>query len=309
MTNEIETRITELENTLSANPVTVRQSKRDMFEVMEFAEKFAARFANSKLVPTHYRNNPDDCFIALQSAYRMGIDPMLYMQNTYVVNGKLGMATQFAIALANISGLFGKSITHKIEGEGNDIKAIAYATLKNGDVISYTVSMQMAIADGWTKNAKYKSLPGLMLFYRAATLLIRTHVPEVLNGLHTVEELEDVAALAKDVTPKQNGSRVEQLKSNLSEKILKEVSNHTEAQGNNQSSIPESTDKEVKNELEEQQKCLEKDIQKLLELIDKHKISADTINKWLDKANVPSLFALDQEKVNSILKYIDEKYS
>ena len=41
-----------------------------------------------------------------------------------------------------------------------------------------------------------------MLRYRAATLLIRTHSPEVLNGLQTREELEDVAAaMIKDVTP------------------------------------------------------------------------------------------------------------
>ena len=35
-------------------------------------------------------------------------------------------------------------------------------------------------------------LPELMLRYRAAILLIRTHIPQVINGMHTVEELKDV---------------------------------------------------------------------------------------------------------------------
>ena len=64
--------------------------------------------------------------------------------------------------------------------------------------------MKEAIAEGWTTKAgnKYQSLPELMLRYRAATFLIRTHAPEVMNVMHMVEEIEDVRAAARDVTPK-----------------------------------------------------------------------------------------------------------
>lgn len=64
--------------------------------------------------------------------------------------------------------------------------------------------MKEATADGWTKNPKYQSLPELMLRYRAATLLIRTHAPEVMNGMQGIEELEDIRAATKDVTPQHD---------------------------------------------------------------------------------------------------------
>jgi len=298
MTNEITQNNTNLSFGNSGN----------MFEVMDKAYKFAEIMAGSNLLPNHYKNNVPNCFIAIQSAFRIGIDPMLYMQNTYVVGGKLGMGTSFAVSLANMSGKFKSGITYNVEGEGNNMAATAYATLKNGEVIQYTVSMQMAMADGWTKNAKYKSLPDLMLRYRAATLLIRTHIPEVLNGLHTTEELEDVQAATKDITPKPSGSRVDQLKAKLRSDLGKEDNaepvktvnqteeNITESEPNN----PSKTE-DISDDLNEK-------IQKVLQLIDKHKISNDTINKWLDKAKVTSFFALDQDKVDGILKFINDKY-
>ena len=62
--------------------------------------------------------------------------------------------------------------------------------------------MKMANDAGWSKNAIYKSIPEQMLKYRAAVFLIRSHFPEVLFGMQTVEELRDVdAAQAKNVTP------------------------------------------------------------------------------------------------------------
>lgn len=164
-----------------------------MFDVMEKAYKFANIFAKSDIVPAHYRGKPENTFIAVQTAYRMNLDPMLIMQNTYVVKGKLGMNSAFAISLANSSGIFEGGIRYKLEGKNEQLKVTATARVKvTGEEISYTIAMSEAIAEGWTENKKYKTLPELMLRYRAAIFLIRTHVPEVLNGMHMVEEIEDM---------------------------------------------------------------------------------------------------------------------
>lgn len=171
-------------------------------EMMEKALKFSEIMAQADIIPTHYRGKPANVFIAVQSALRMNLDPMQIMQNTFVISGKLGMVTAFAISLANQSGLFDSGIRYRIDGSGEDLKVTAYTNLKKtGEEISYTITMKEARAEGWTKNAKYQSLPELMLRYRAATLLIRTHVPEVLNGMHMVEEIEDTVIATKDVTP------------------------------------------------------------------------------------------------------------
>ena len=41
-------------------------------------------FASSNLVPENYRNKPMDCTIAVDMANRMGVSPMMVMQNLYV---------------------------------------------------------------------------------------------------------------------------------------------------------------------------------------------------------------------------------
>ena len=174
----------------------------DMFDAMKKAYDVAELMSKSDIIPAHFRGKPANIFIVLNSAYRMNIDPMLMMQNTYVISGKLGMNAAFAISLANRSGLFKCGIRYRIEGKGNELAVTAYTNLVGtGEEISYTITMKEAIAEGWTKNPKYQSLPELMLRYRAATLLIRTHAPEVMNGMQGVEELEDIRSATKDVTP------------------------------------------------------------------------------------------------------------
>jgi hypothetical protein len=249
--------------------------------MMEKALKFSEIMAQADIIPAHYRGKTANVFIAVQSALRMNLDPMHVMQNTFVISGRLGMVSSFAISLANGSGLFDSGISYKIEGKGDDLKVTAFANLKkSGREISYTITMREAIAEGWTKNAKYRTLPELMLRYRAATLLIRTHVPEVLNGMHMVEEIEDVAIATKDVTPNKATSISSKLDSVLS---------HQE--------------EEVVN-TEPSETLLE-----LLELIKLHNLPSEIINKWCIKAEVESIADLGIERQLACIEWINKEYN
>lgn len=249
-------------------------SSQDMFDVMEKAYKFSQIMAKSDIIPVHYQNKPENVFVAIQTAYRMDLDPMLVMQNTFVISGKLGMNSTFAISLANSSGLLEGGIRYKIVGEGSVLQVTAYATLKsNGEEIAYTIGMKEAISENWTKNPKYKTLPELMLRYRAATLLIRTHVPEVINGMHTVEEIEDVTA-AKSIL-----STEETANSKLDGFLAKE-------------NIKKTTE----------------DIHiKLKESIELHHIPQETIDNWCRAGGVENIEELDDVKVQSCIDYIESK--
>ncbi len=176
-------------------------------------ESFSKRIASSQLIPQHFRGKPDDVFIAMHMAGQMGADWLMVLQNLYVVHGTPGWSAKFIIAQANASGAFegpirfrpvqgsadvtfnvkqdGQWVSHTVKNHG----ITAYATPKGGgEELSFTVDMQMAAAEGWTTNPKYLSMPQLMLRYRAATFLVRTHAPEVLFGYSTQEELSDMAA-------------------------------------------------------------------------------------------------------------------
>ncbi|WPY01484.1 hypothetical protein Trichorick_01397 (plasmid) [Candidatus Trichorickettsia mobilis] len=241
----------------------------DMFDAMEKSYRIADLMSKSDIIPVHFRGKAANIFIVLNSAYRMNIDPMLMMQNTFVIGGKLGMNAAFAISLANRSGLFSHGIRYRIEGKGVDLAVTAYTNLAGSDEeISYTITMKEAIADGWTKNTKYQSLPELMLRYRAATLLIRTHAPEVMNGMQGVEELEDIIAATKDVTPKK-------------ERTLQPVQ------------VP--ADSEIREQL--------------MELVVSKSISTDLVEKWCKKAGVSTLEEMSDDKMMACIEYILTRHS
>lgn len=171
-------------------------------------QRQARMFAMSPLVPEHLRKGSADqaianCWIALTMAEAMGEQPLILMQNIHVVSGKAGFAAQYMIARANASGKFKDDIDWDVTGKGKELSATCFATLaKSGKRVEFTVDMQMAEAEGWTKNPKYRSIPELMLRYRSATFLIRLYAPEVMLGYQTVEEVEDiVAATAPSTTP------------------------------------------------------------------------------------------------------------
>jgi hypothetical protein len=162
-------------------------------QALEHVWRLSKYFAASKMVPTHFQQKPEDCMIALMMAQQLGVNPVLTLQNLQVINGRPGFSASFAIGLANQRGPFAGPITWTTKGTGDNLAVTAHATVKStGEVVTTTVSMAMAKAEGWVKNPKYRSIPEQMLKYRAATWLIRLHCPEVLMGLSSSEELEDV---------------------------------------------------------------------------------------------------------------------
>lgn len=156
--------------------------------------KVAEIFAKSKLVPAQFQNNVGDCIIALQMAIRMEVDPFMLMQGMYVVHGRPGIESKLAIALCNNRKVFRGPIRYQMEGEGKTRSCTAWAIdRETGDRLEETVNMAIAEREGWTKKAgsKWLTIPDLMLKYRAAMWLIRTHCPEVLMGLQSRDELVD----------------------------------------------------------------------------------------------------------------------
>jgi phage recombination protein Bet len=164
--------------------------------------------------------------------------------------------------------------------------------------------------DSQAPNAMWKKRPYAQLAKCAEAQALRKAFPEIITAQVTAEEMEgkEFYENMQDITPKSTGSRVDQLKAKLSADLGK--TNNAEPVKTVTETNDNVTDSEPKNpsETEDVRDDLNDKIQKVLQLIDKHKISNDTINKWLDKAKVTSFFALDQDKVDGILKFINDKY-
>jgi hypothetical protein len=186
------------------------QASRSVATIPESAEaqhfglmqRQARMFAMSPLVPEHLRKGTAEqamanCYIAMTIADRMGEDRMTVMQNIHIVHGTAGFKAQYMIARANASGVFRDGIDWEISGKGADLSVTAYAKLAStGRRVEITVDMGMAKAEKWTSNAKYQTMPEIMLRYRSGTFLVRMYAPQVMLGYQTVEEREDLSAAA-----------------------------------------------------------------------------------------------------------------
>ena len=159
-------------------------------------QRVAKCFSESALVPPHLQGKVADCIVALAMANEMGENPLVVMQNIFVVKGRAGWSTQYMIARANRSGLLRGRIGWDVTGAGPTLCAVAHATLADtGERIeSPRVDMAMAKAEGWSTNGKYATMPEVMLRYRSAAFLIRMYLPDVMLGYHTIEELETLPA-------------------------------------------------------------------------------------------------------------------
>jgi hypothetical protein len=164
-------------------------------EAFELAQRQAKALMTSNLIPERFQNNLGNVLIALNMAKRLGADPLMTMQNLYVVHGNPGWSAVFLIATFNQNGKF-SAIKYKFDGEGDDYGCTAYATeLKTGDVIEGSkVTWAIVKGEGWSSKSgsKWKTMPDQMFRYRAATFFIRSTAPEIAMGLQTKDELEDM---------------------------------------------------------------------------------------------------------------------
>lgn len=163
----------------------------------ELMQRVAKAFAASTLVPQQYQGNMPNCMIAINMAERIGADPMMVMQNLYIVHGRPGWSAQFLIATFNHCGRFSALRYEWIGERGKDSWGCrAWAIEKDTEqkIVGPDVTIELAKKEGWAdkSGSKWKTIPQLMLMYRAAAWMIRAYAPEIAMGLQTAEEIGDV---------------------------------------------------------------------------------------------------------------------
>ena len=180
----------------------------------EAIQRMANLFSASSIVPENYRSkgandytSKGNCVIALDMALRMGANPLMVMQNLYVVHGRPAWSAQFLIATLNKSGKF-SALRYAFQGtEGTDewgCRAVATELSTGEKLQGPLVTIGLAKKEGWysKSGSKWQSIPELMLQYRAAAWFVRSYAPEIAMGLKTAEEVQDTI----DLTPQADGS-------------------------------------------------------------------------------------------------------
>lgn len=159
------------------------------------AMQMAKALASSTIVPATFQKNDANCLIAIEQAQRLRVSPLMVMQNLYVIQGRPSWSSKFLIAAINNSGKFDMELQFEEtkDKDGKPYSCLAWTTKNGRRVEGMTVDMEMAKAEGWLgKNgSKWKTMPQLMLRYRAASFFSSLNCPELTMGLYTKEEMQD----------------------------------------------------------------------------------------------------------------------
>lgn len=182
-----------------ANALATRNENTSIFSSSEawgLAAKMATSLAQSTIIPKDFQGNANNALIAIELANRLQVSPLMVMQNLYVVYGRPAWSAQYMIAMINGSGKYDFELQYeeKTDKNGKPFSCQCW-TEKNGRrVTGPIIDMDMAKAEGWVdkSGSKWKTMPQMMLRYRAASFFGRMNCPELTMGFYTQEEVVDI---------------------------------------------------------------------------------------------------------------------
>ena len=119
----------------------------------------------------------------------------MVMQNLNVIQGRPSWSAQFLIAMVNGSGKYDMELQfdEKADKNGKPFSCQCWTERKGRKVTGIIVDMDMANAEGWVQKngSKWKTMPQVMLRYRAASFFARMNCPELTLGYYSQDEVID----------------------------------------------------------------------------------------------------------------------
>lgn len=148
--------------------------------------------------------------VAIQHGLEIGLPPMQALQSIAVINGRPGLFGDVALALVRASGKAEVYKEEMIGTEGKDDYGCRATTKRKGQEIQ---TQTFTVADAkkaglWGKAGPWTNYFARMLKWRARGFLLRDVYGDVLKGLRTVEELQDIAPAAPPPEPLKLASSV-----------------------------------------------------------------------------------------------------
>jgi hypothetical protein len=188
-----------------ANSVAVRPDATSTVMTTEKLMDMSMMLAKSTIVPVMYQNRPENCFVALDMASRMGLSPMVVMQNLFVIQGKPSWSGQAIASMIRANPNYRDVELHFVGQEGTDQRGAfvtAHRISTGKTIVGSTVTLGIAKKEGWYQKSgsKWQTIPEVMLSYRAYAWFGRVHCPELMMGMQTVEEVQDVIIEDKEKT-------------------------------------------------------------------------------------------------------------
>ena len=175
-------------NTLAYEPTDLDQAFR-----------MAQILVSSGLTPRGV-DTPQKAFLIMAQGRELGLSTMQSLGNIYVVEGKVSLSSDLMAAMVLKSSVCEYLRVVEMTPE----RSTYAAKRKGGNEFRFSFSWEDATKAGLTGRATYKANPADMLRHRALSKCVRAVFPDVVAGLYSRDEAEDII----DVSPRQTVAEV-----------------------------------------------------------------------------------------------------
>jgi RecT family len=160
------------------------------FEDLDGMYRAAECFLQSGFSPRGF-TTPQQLIICWARAAELGIRPLQACEGMNVINGRLGIGGDLALAKVRSVGLLKETPKRVYSGEGDDFTCTVTLHRKGEEEPrDFSFSIREAKQAGIYNN-NWPKYPQRMVYYRALGFGLRDMFSDVLKGMYTSEELED----------------------------------------------------------------------------------------------------------------------
>ena len=223
MSDEINEGQRESKALVAQTPPTVIQTHEGRglnLTTLEDMFRFAKYVVASGLAPKGMEK-PESVLLALEMGAEVGLAPMQSIQNIAVINGRTTIWGDAVPGLVHGSGKQEWYSQKKIGQPGTDNYGYEVASKRKGNpepiVTTFTVA-DAKKASLWTKAGPWTFYPDRMLLNRARAFNARDNFPDVLKGMYTAEEIQDIDFEVLDSKPLEDGDKTNRLAEKLAKK-------------------------------------------------------------------------------------------
>ena len=161
---------------------------------LDEAFRMAQILVSSGLTPRGV-DTPQKAFLIMAQGRELGLSTMQSLGNIYVVEGKVSLSSDLMAAMVLKSNVCEYLRVVEMTPE----RSTYAAKRKGGTEFRFSFSWEDAGKAGLTGRATYKANPADMLRHRALSKCVRAVFPDVVAGLYSRDEADDIV----DVTPRQ----------------------------------------------------------------------------------------------------------
>ena len=170
----------------------MRYEPRDFGQLQSLAKWVAA----SELCPKALQENPRDVMLVLMQGAQLGLPAMASLQNLHAINGRVGMAGQLMLMLAQADEDVSFFEVIEATAERAVVRVIKHSwpeDMKHDVVFTFEEAQEAGLLG--KKGDMYKKWRKDMLQWRAVARAVRRHVPRVavMGATYLREELQAIA--------------------------------------------------------------------------------------------------------------------